>query len=151
MISVYRLAGPLALAATGWLRTTSLGGEEASCGSQGKRHRSINCNLKNVLCIWPGPPSELDSFMKYLNQSHPTIKFTHENSIWNVDFLDVTIYKGLRYAASLILDLKPFFKPTNKFQYLEYNSAHPKNTFSNVELTRLLRACSDEETYKMKF
>ncbi len=46
------------------------------------------------------------------------------------------------------LDIKPFFKATNKFQYLEYSSAHPKDIFSSLikgELTRLLRAYS---TYK---
>ena len=89
-------------------------------------------------------------FMQYLNQSHPTIKFTHESSTHSVDFLDLTIYKGQRHAISRILDIKPFFKPTNKFQYLEYSSAHPRGIFTSLakgELTRLLRTCSDEETY----
>ena len=89
-------------------------------------------------------------FMQYLNQSHPTIKFTHESSTHSVDFLDLTIYKGQRHATSRILDIKPFFKPTNKFQYLEYSSAHPRGIFTSLakgEFTRLLRACSDEETY----
>jgi hypothetical protein len=65
--------------------------------------------------------------------------------------LDLTIYKGPRHARSGTLDFKPFFKKTNKFQYLEYSSAHPRGTFSSLvkgELTRLLRACSDEEIYK---
>ena len=107
--------------------------------------------IDDILCIWPGPPMELEHFMEYLNLAHHTIKFTHESSSQSVDFLDLTIYKGQRYATSLILDIKPFFKATNKFQYLEYNSAHPKGTFASLakgELTRLLRACSNEETYK---
>ena len=107
--------------------------------------------IDDILCIWPGPPSELNQFMIYLNQSHPTIKFTHESSPSSVNFLDLTIYKGKRHTTSLILDLKPFFKVMNKFQYLEYNSSHPKGTFASLikgELTRLLRACSDEETYQ---
>ena len=107
--------------------------------------------IDDILCIWPGPPSELDHFMQYLNQAHPTIKFTYENSAKSVDFLDLTIYKGPRYATTLILDTKPFFKTTNKFQYLEYSSAHPRGTFASLvkkELTRILRACSIEETYK---
>ena len=104
--------------------------------------------IDDILCIWPGPPSEVEDFIQYLN---PTIKFTHSSSTTEVDFLDLTIYKGKRHAASLILDLKPFFKPTNKFQYLEYSSAHHRGTFPSLikgELTRLLRACSDERTYK---
>lgn len=73
--------------------------------------------IDDILCIWPGPPSEFDRFMQYLNQSHPTIKFTYETSIWSVDFLDLTIYKGRRHTTTLTLDLKPFFKPTNKLNF----------------------------------
>jgi len=105
----------------------------------------------DIFCIWPGPPEELNYFLNYLNKAHPTIKFTHVSSTKSVDFLDLTIYKGLRHTNSGILDLKPFFKKTNKFQYLQYSSAHPSNTFPSLvkgELTRLLRNCSDEETYK---
>ena len=107
--------------------------------------------IDDVLCIWPGPQQELTCFIHYLNEAHPTIKFTHESSTHSVDFLDVTIYKGPRYTTSNTLDIKPFFKKTNKFQYLQFNSAHPKNIFTSLvkgELTRLLRACSDELTYE---
>ena len=95
--------------------------------------------------IWPGPTSEFKKFLKYLNEAHPTIKFTSEYSNTNVNFLDITIYKGPRYKTSLVLDIKPFFKPTNK------SSAHPRNIFKSLiegELTRLLRACSDKETFE---
>ena len=107
--------------------------------------------IDDILCIWPGPPTELDSFLQYLNKSHPTIKFTYESSTNSVNFLDLTIYKGPRHAHSNILDIKPFFKKTNKFQYLEYSSAHPTGTFASLvkgELTRLLRACSNEKSYE---
>ena len=88
--------------------------------------------IDDILCFWPNTPLELDKFIEYLNQSHPTIKFTHESSTTSVDFLDLTIYKGQRHSSSFLLDIKPFLKPTNKFQYLEYNSAHPKGTFASL-------------------
>ena len=106
--------------------------------------------IDDVLCIWPGTPQSLKNFMDYLNRSHRTIKFTYEYSTTSIDFLDITIYKGVRYATTGKLDVKPFFKHTNKFQYLEYSSAHPPNTFKSLikgELVRLLRACSDKQTY----
>ena len=109
--------------------------------------------IDDILCIWPGSQQSLDTFIEYLNKSHPTIKFTYESSPHSVDYLDITIYKGDRYRATGVLDFKPFFKTTNKFQYLEYSSAHPRNTFRSLikgELTRLLRACSDETEYKTK-
>lgn len=106
--------------------------------------------IDDVICFWLGPLSEFEEFMKYLNSSHPTIKFTHEISSHSVDFLDLTLYKGQRYKTTHLLDIKPYFKPTNKFQYLEYTSAHPKGIFTSLvkgELTRLLRASSSKETY----
>lgn len=106
--------------------------------------------IDDILCIWPGTQESLARFMEYLNRAHPTIKFTFEHSTTMVDFLDITIYKGPRYRATGMLDVKPFFKKTNKFQYLQYTSAHPTQTFSSLikgELTRLLRVCSDEQEY----
>ena len=106
--------------------------------------------IDDILCIWPGPPDSLKEFIRFLNRSHGTIKFTYECSETTVDFLDVTIYKGKRYHDTGILDFKPFFRKTNKFQYLEYSSYHPRNTFGGIvrgELTRLLRACSDQQGY----
>ena len=69
-----------------------------------------------------------------------------------MNYLDLSIYKGQRYKSSQILDIKPYFKPTNKFQYLKYNSAHPKGIFTSLvkgELSRLLRASSSEDTYRV--
>ena len=53
--------------------------------------------IDDVLCIWPGPPDSLKEFIRFLNGSHRTIKFTYECSETTVDFLDMTIYKGKRY------------------------------------------------------
>ena len=107
--------------------------------------------IDDILCIWPGSPESLETFVDQINSMHPTIKFTYECSRESVDFLDITIYKGNRFAHTNKLDVKPFFKKTNKFQYLEYSSAHPRRTFSSLvkgEMIRLLRACSQEATYK---
>ena len=70
--------------------------------------------IDDVFCIWPGGPDDLKIFIDYLNQSHPTIKFTYECSHSTIDFLDLTIYKGERYKTSHKLDIKLFFKKTNK-------------------------------------
>ena len=79
-----------------------------------------------------------------------TIKFTYESSETSIDFLDITVYKVEKFARQSKLDIKPYFKPTNKFQYLQYSSAHPKSTFSSIikgELTRVLRNCSKEQEH----
>jgi len=108
--------------------------------------------IDDILIVWPGDQDSLRDFVRYLNNAHPTIKFTYECSNTSVDFLDLTLYKGVRFNRINKLDIKPFFKHTNKFQYLMYNSAHPRNTFGSLikgELTRLLRACSDAHQYSL--
>ena len=106
--------------------------------------------IDDILVIWPDSEGTFKQFVAHLNSKHPSIKFTHEQSQTSVDYLDVTIYKGHRFAQCGILDVKPFFKNTNKFQYLQYSSSHPKATFRSLlkgEFTRLLRACSDSTVY----
>ncbi len=99
-----------------------------------------------------GDQESLKEFVRYWNNAHPTIKFTYECSDSTVNFLDLTLYKGPRFNTDNKLDTKPYFKSTDKFQYLMYSSAHPRNTFRSLikgELTRLLRACSDEQQYSL--
>jgi hypothetical protein len=106
--------------------------------------------IDDILCIWPDSAESLRSFLHYLNSVHPSIKFTHECSATSIDFLDITIHKGDRFKSTGKLDIQPFFKKTNKFQYLHYSSAHPKNVFTSLikgEMTRLLRNCSSETEY----
>ena len=103
--------------------------------------------IDDVFCIWPGTKNDLQKFIDYLNRAHHTIKFTYESSDFSIDFLDITIYKEKDTTARAN---KPYFKPTNKFQYLLFSSAHPKSTFSSIikgELMRLLRNCSQEQEY----
>ena len=108
--------------------------------------------MSSVYCQ-AGQPQNFENFAAYLNTKHHSIKFTYECSASSVNFLDLTVNKGHRYSCVVnnTLDIKPFFKKTNKFQYLEYSSAHPRNTFHSLvkgESTRLLRNCSDELEYK---
>lgn len=106
--------------------------------------------IDDVLCIWTEGKDKLDEFLTRLNSSHPTIKFTHQISDTEVTFLDLTLYKGKRFREEGILDIKPFFKTTNRFQYLHFSSSHPRATKKgNVkgETTRLLRASSDQTTF----
>ncbi len=65
--------------------------------------------IDDVFCIWTGDQDDLKKFIDYLNESHPTIKFTYKSSTTTVDFLDLTIYKDDRYRHTGVLDIKPFF------------------------------------------
>ena len=103
--------------------------------------------IKDIFLIWKGNQTQLDTFLKYLNLFHPTIKFTSESSTSTVNF---TIYKGTRFKSSHKLDYKMHFKPTNTFQYLHHQSSYTTSTKKAViigEAKRFKRTNSDTETY----
>lgn len=105
--------------------------------------------IDDILCIWSGSMDTLNNFLERLNTIHPTIHFTWETSESSITFLDLDLYKGARFRATGKLDTRLHFKSTNRFQYLPYNSAHPKSVMKGLvkgEMQRALRACSDEST-----
>lgn len=107
--------------------------------------------IDDILVIWNATKEELEKFLLDLNNLHPTIKFTSDISSEQITFLDLEIYKGERFTTSGKLDSRPHFKPTNKFQYLSFNSAHPKSVHKGLvkgEFTRMLRNCSDKDTFE---
>lgn len=99
--------------------------------------------------IWPEKES-LNEFLTNLNQFHPNLKFTHTHSPSEIDFLDLTIYKGPNFLVNHKLDIKTFQKPQNLYQYLEYTSEHPRNVFTSIilgECSRYLHTNTQPETY----
>lgn len=107
-------------------------------------HRYID----DIFMIWTGSRNNLDIFLQALN-NHSNLQYTYNISDSQVEFLDAIVYKGPNMHAGK-LSIKPFFKPTNKFQYTHFNSCHPAHTFGGVvkgETIRVLRLCTDEKTY----
>ena len=99
--------------------------------------------IDDIFLIWPHSQNLFLTFFNQLNNFHPTIKYTYELSHQSVHYLDITIFKGKRFADSHILDIAPYFKPTNRFQYLHFDSCHPSHTFKGLilgEAIRILRA-----------
>ena len=98
--------------------------------------------LDDLLLIWTHGRSELEKFVKYLNQCHQSIKFTMEASAEKVDFLDTTIH--LTEEGGLWTDL--FCKPTDSHTYLHYSSAHTHHNKKSLPYSQLLclkRICSN--------
>ena len=108
--------------------------------------------IDDILCIWPNNNrDELTGFLEALNSFHHTLRFTWTISDAQVDFLDVTLYKGSRFLTTGVLDMKTYFKPTNTFQYLEFSSAHPRSVFKGLvkgECIRFLRSTSDPSIFR---
>ena len=68
----------------------------------------------------------------WMNQIHPTIKFTSEHSDTELTFLDVTVYKGDRFFQTGHLDVKTHVKPTNKQLYIHASLYHPPGTSKGI-------------------
>ena len=68
--------------------------------------------IDDILCIWTGTRSELESFLDRLNKAHRTLKFTWSISDERIEFLDLSIFKGGRFNTINKLDMSTHFKET---------------------------------------
>ena len=105
--------------------------------------------IDDVFCLWDANKEEIENFIA--NSYHPTIKFTAEVSQIETTFLDTTAYKGERFEKESILDVRTHYKPTETFQYTNYNSCHPagvKKGFVKGETLRLLRTNSSKVVFE---
>ena len=88
---------------------------------------------------------ELDQFINYVNNFHPSLQFTLEIS---VSFLDILIsINGNRLVTYV------FYKPTDSHSYLLYSSSHPNHTKRSIpfsQFLRLRRLCSEDEDFHTK-
>ena len=103
--------------------------------------------------IWRGTKRAFETFLKKLNKetnkygiNFPIEEFQFGKS---VNFLDVTLYideqNHIRY--------KSYTKPTDAKRYLRPQSFHPKNVFSSVPMSQMIRTIernSDKETEKVE-
>ena len=104
--------------------------------------------LDDIFVIWTEGSDKLKVFVDYLNNLHPTIKFTCSHSLINIPFLDVMV--SLKDG---LIETDLYTKPTDKHQYLLISSCHPTHTKRSIPYSlalRLRRICSDNDTYKQR-
>lgn len=80
-------------------------------------------------------------------QQASNLNLTFEISSTRAIYLDLEVFKGRRFEKEGKLDLKVYFKPTNKLLYLPAISHHPithKVGIVRGEAIRCLRNCSDK-------
>jgi len=85
--------------------------------------------LDDIFIVWPHSEEDFWKFFNTLNDHHPTIKLKATLHRQSVDFLDVTVFKGLHFNNLGTLDTKVYFKPTDSHQLLHKQSFHPKHTY----------------------
>ena len=76
--------------------------------------------IDDIFMIWTHVEDKLNEFIQYLNGIHSTIKFTHELSHSQIDFLDTTVQ--IHNSQQLYTTL--YEKPTDTHLYLYYTSSH---------------------------
>jgi hypothetical protein len=91
--------------------------------------------IDDIFGIWQGNEFELLEWVKFLNDSHNTIKFTVEYSKTQIPFLDTLVY----FDDNNKLKTKLYKKPTDNKQYLHYNSEHPKHVKNSIPYAQALR------------
>ena len=81
--------------------------------------------IDDIVSLWNTNKEGVTKFIEQANNHHPTIKFTAEISETETNFLDTTVYKGERFLAESVLDVRIHFKPTETFQYKHSSTCHP--------------------------
>ena len=131
--------------------------------------------LDDVISVWHGTKDELLNFIKFLNDFHPTIKFTAEFRTYthqvkvkflngqhivnedplgelkprSIDFLDTTIY--INREGKFVTDL--FKKSSDRITYLLPSSNHPDHICRNIPYSlgyRLRRICSRDIDFQIR-
>lgn len=95
-------------------------------------------------------PEHHEGFAALISNSTPSLKFTFNQSMDHAIFLDLTIFKGNRYATTFTLDHKTYQKETDKKLFILPTSFHPTNqklSWLTGENIRHLRNNSDEASF----
>ena len=99
--------------------------------------------------IWKGDSNSLEEFINHLNNTAPSINFTHEISKSRVNFLDTTIMKNDNGEV----ETDVYQKPTDTHPHLHWTSAHPpllKCIIPYSQALRLRRICSNTNKLKTR-
>ena len=102
--------------------------------------------IDDIWMVWTHGEDNLNEFITYLNSIHPTIKFTHESSLTEINFLDTTV--KVNHHRELYTTL--YEKPTDTHLYLHYQSAHHspcKTKGPYGQFLRLRRICTYDEDF----
>jgi hypothetical protein len=90
--------------------------------------------IDDIFGIWSGSEMELLAWVKFLNDSHQSIKFTLDFSTVEIPFLDTLVYVEHNKVKT-----KLYKKPTDNKQYLHFNSEHPQHVKKAIPYAQALR------------
>ena len=104
--------------------------------------------IDDIFMVWEHGEESLLEFITYLNNLHPTIKFTYKYSRESIEFLDVLV---IRDGSGISTDL--FVKDTDTHQYLDFTSCHTFHTKKGIpygQALRIRRIVSDDHVFQTR-
>lgn len=119
--------------------------EEEFLNSKSLKPLYYKCFIDDVFLIWPHGESNLLTFIDAFNSAHPSISFSSDHSPSTINFLDVNVTVS---EGKLITKL--YRKPTDKQQYLNFQSSHVKHCKTGIPYSqahRFRRICSEKEDF----
>ena len=84
--------------------------------------------LDDCFIFWKYPWKDINELHDLLQNLHRKIKFTMENSLKELPFLDILIKKNVN--GQIITDI--YHKPTDTQQYLHFKSHHPQKCIKSI-------------------
>lgn len=106
--------------------------------------------LDDIFMVWDHGKEALDTFFTYLNQDDPNVQLKQEIDEQEVNFLDITVFKGSTMAQKR-LSTKVYRKPTDTMELLHKTSYHPQHTFRGIiksQVLRFKRLCTEETHFE---
>ena len=91
--------------------------------------------IDDIFLVWAHGEEALLKFLDHCNQCFPTIKFTAEHSLQQIDFLDTTIY----FNKEGTLESTLFVKKQDICTLLHNNSFHPNSCKKGIIYSQALR------------
>ena len=91
--------------------------------------------IDDIFFLWNGTATQLQEFIKKLNNRHPTITFDFKFSKTSIEFLDTTVYKNKEQNKLL---KTVYCKPTDRINFLGYTSTHPRSLIKSIPYSQVL-------------
>lgn len=101
--------------------------------------------IDDVFGVSSDSDEELSSFISFVSNFHPAIKYTFTVSDQNLSFLDIDCH-----IVNNVIVTSVYYKPTDAHCYLNYTSSHPescKNAIPKSQFLRLRRICSNDDDF----
>lgn len=100
----------------------------------------------DIALLWTQGEENLKLFITWLNEQHPTIKFTSNYGSENIPFLDVSV--SIK-EGKLVTDV--YIKETDAGMILPFHSCHPRHCVMSIpygQCLRIRRICSEESLFQ---